>query len=142
MKKRFSLNIGLPTIVLVFIVMCLFSLSVLSLVGARADWRLTEKRVNRTSAYYASCNAAHDYLASLNSQLLQLYAQSNDDSTFLSSLSQYPDTCIFALSDLQNLEISLTFHTPDDSLICYDIISWKVIPKENIQYDEHLHVIP
>lgn len=142
MKNRFSLNIGLPSIVLVFLTMCLFSLSVLSLVSASADWKLSQKNINKNTAYYNACNLAYEDLATLNQELLSIYTQSEDSSSFFSSIHKINHTYTYPISELQILQITLDFHLPDDQNLCYDILSWQVITNDQISYDDSLHVIP
>lgn len=142
MKNHFSLNIGLPSIVLVFIVMCLFSLSVLSLVSANADWKLSQKAITRSNSYYQACNLANEDLAILNQKLIETYTHAKDESDYLSTVSSIASSYIYSIGELQNLYVDLVFHIPDDDMLCYDIVSWKVISSENITYDDHLHVIP
>lgn len=63
-KKSYSgMNTGSASILVIFIVLCLSTLAVLSLVSARADYALSKKRADRTTAYYNACNAAEAKLA-------------------------------------------------------------------------------
>lgn len=122
MKKKtlFTLNIGLPSIFLVFIVICLLSFSVLSYVSAKADWNLCEKALEHSDAYYQAANEAE--------KSIRDYAMGN------TSQSDF----YFPISDLQTLYVSLS-HTDNDN---YKITDWKIISTDNVSYDEHLHVIP
>ncbi|MEE1037559.1 MAG: hypothetical protein U0K95_00205 [Eubacterium sp.] len=122
MKKKtlFSLTVGLPTILLVFIVLCLLSFAVLSYVSAQADWKLCSKALEHSDAYYQAVNKAEETLEAIsNGEKAQPYYY-------------------FPISDLQSLYISLSLAENGT----YEIIDWKVISNDNITYDEHLHVIP
>ncbi len=56
---------GITSLVLVFVLLCLLTFAVLSLVSAQADLRLSQKSAARTTAYYAAENAANDLLLAL-----------------------------------------------------------------------------
>lgn len=116
-NTSFSLNIGLPTIFLVFIVLSLLSLGILSFVSAKADWNLCQKAKEHTNSYYQACNQAEEYLAS-------------DQKT--------TGTKLFSISDLQALQITLTQKNSN----YFTLKEWKVILKDDISYNEHLNVIP
>ena len=55
-KKQFGMNIGSASILLVFVILCLVSFAVLSIVSANADSKLSARVLERTTAYYAACN--------------------------------------------------------------------------------------
>lgn len=113
----FSLNIGLPTIFLVFIVLCLLSLGILSFVSAKADWNLCQKAKVHADSYYEACNQAEEYLATDN---------------------KATGTMFFPISDLQVLVVTLS----QKSINQFTIEEWKVLLKDDISYNEHLNVIP
>ena len=63
MKRRNSvISVGMVSIVLIFVLLSMLTFSVLSLVSAEADLRLSRKSVDRTSAFYAAENSANDVL--------------------------------------------------------------------------------
>lgn len=67
-KKRpqgAAIGIGVTSLVLVFVMLCLITFAVLSLVSAQADLRLSRKSAERTTAWYAAENAANDVLIAL-----------------------------------------------------------------------------
>lgn len=62
-KKRSVVSIGTTTIVLIFVLLCLLTFSVLSLVSAQANMRLSRKSADHTTAYYTAENTANEILA-------------------------------------------------------------------------------
>lgn len=63
MKRRNSvISVGMVSIVLIFVLLSMLTFSVLSLVSAEADLRLSRKSVDRTSSFYAAENSANDVL--------------------------------------------------------------------------------
>ena len=145
MKKNaeFSLNIGLPTILLIFVVLCLISFGILSLVSANADWKLSQKLLSRSSSYYQACNEAELFLAEIDTTLYHIYEQAEDTLAYQIATSNIPTVYYFPVSDLQELEVTLSFQIPTElSPTFYYIESWKLISTDNINYDNGLHVIP
>lgn len=145
MKKNteFSLNIGLPSILLIFVVLCLVSFGVLSLVSANSDNKLSQKVLQRSDHYYAICNEAEELLADINSQLLDAYISCQSKDGYFDAIKDTPTDYSYALSDLQELKISLTYLYPEsvaEGFIRID--TWQIASSEDINYDEQLHVIP
>ncbi len=67
-KKRAPRSIistGTTSIVLIFVMLSLLTFSVLSLVSAQADLRLSQKSAGRTTDYYEAENAANSILTGL-----------------------------------------------------------------------------
>lgn len=142
-NTEFSLNIGLPTILLIFVVLCLISFGILSVVSANADWKLSKKLLSRSSSYYQACNEAERFLAEIDTTLYQLYEQNADVSSYQNAVAALPTIYNFPVSDLQELEVTLSFQIPSEyNPTFYRIESWKLISTNNIDYDSGLHVIP
>ena len=90
-KKQSSFSsIGITSLVLIFVMLCLLTFSVLSLVTARADLRLSQKNAERTSAYYDAENRANDVLLSVIS-CIEEYKDSPDASVFYQKLRERLD---------------------------------------------------
>ena len=61
-----GVSIGMVSILMIFVVLCL---TTLSFVSARADLKLSKKASDSVSEYYAADSAAETYLAQIASQL-------------------------------------------------------------------------
>ena len=132
-KDNFPLNIGMSSILLIFVVLCLISFSILSIASANADKKLSQKILNRSIAYYNACNQAEETLKNIDAELTKAF-------TFVSS---YENTYEFPISDLQSLQVRLNYIYPTTAYqSCYEIASWKVVTLQELEYDEQLHVIP
>lgn len=68
-NQRTIISTGTTSIVLTFVLLCLMTFSVLSLVSARTNLRLSERSAERTTQYYTAENAANDILIRVNSVL-------------------------------------------------------------------------
>ena len=65
MKKKSSpsfFGIGLSSILIIFVLLCLMVFAMLSLVSARAGRRLEDRLFGRASAYYEACARADSLL--------------------------------------------------------------------------------
>lgn len=142
-KTQFSMNIGLPSILLIFVVLCLVSFGVLSLVSANSDKKLSQKVLTRSASYYEICNQAEEMLADVQNQLSNAYFSCENETSYLEAIQNIPTSYTFPLSDLQNLQITLTFFYPENSEEdFFKINTWQVVTADDLEYDEQLHVIP
>lgn len=105
MKKRSRplLTAGISSLLLIFVSLCLLTFAVLSLVSARADWRLSSKIADRTAAYYQASNQAHDRLAEIDAELALLYENTSEQEAYFSGLESALSGLKNASSDLENV---------------------------------------
>jgi hypothetical protein len=57
-EPKASMSIGVSSILVIFIIICLVTFSVMFLVSARADYALSKKIADRNKAYYAATSQA------------------------------------------------------------------------------------
>ena len=84
-NNRSPVSIGISSLILIFVMLCLLTFSVLSLVSARADMRLSQRSADRTTAYYDAENRANDILLSIIG-CMEEYTDSPDPSVFYQQL--------------------------------------------------------
>ncbi|MDO4522997.1 MAG: hypothetical protein Q4B57_07630 [Eubacteriales bacterium] len=70
------LSAGLPSVLLVFVLLCMITFSALSLTSANADDRLSRQMAKRTQEYYAAEGAANRRLKEIDGLLLKIYNSS------------------------------------------------------------------
>lgn len=137
----FNGGIGSSSVLVIFVILCLVSFATLSIVSANADYKLSTKILDRTTAYYAAVNQVEDELAQLDGLLQQTYESS-------SSITDYFDTTgeevsfLIPVSDLQSLEVTVQIlypDSPDGSY--YQISSRKILTTQELDYDSTLPVI-
>lgn len=139
-KKPAGINIGSSSILLIFVILCLVSFAALSIVSANADYKLGQKILKRTSAYYDACNQAEVSIAAIDKTLWEVYLSSADEEEYFSTVG-HEKSYLIPISDLQNLSIELEILYPKTAGdTCYRIQSWKVINVEEIPYDNTLPV--
>ena len=99
-KKQFGMNIGSASILLVFVILCLVSFAVLSIVSANADSKLSARVLERTTAYYAACNQAEQSLAGMDKTLQRMYASSGSEEAYFVAVG-HGKSYVIPISDLQ-----------------------------------------
>ena len=119
-RRKSFLSTGITSIVLIFVLLCLLTFAVLSVVSARADYKLSEKNTTRTTEYYEAENTANDILLKI-STVLSTHAGSS------ASQLQYYVT----INENQRLFVSLLLtnassDTSSDTAGLYQIKAWKV----------------
>ena len=125
-KKQFGMNIGSASILLVFVILCLVSFAVLSIVSANADSKLSTRVLERTTAYYTACNQAADSLAGLDKTLTRIYRNTDSEEAYFSSVG-HNKSYVIPISELQSLQVTVEILYPvsaEDTF--YRITSWQV----------------
>lgn len=131
-KKQFGMNIGSASILLVFVILCLVSFAVLSIVSANANNKLSARVLERTSAYYAACNQAEQSLAGMDNTLRRIYASSDSEDAYFASVG-HGKSYVIPISDLQSLQVTIDILYPqadDDSF--YRITAWQILNTEEL----------
>lgn len=123
-KRRFGLNIGAPSMVVIMVILCLVCFAGLSMVSANADLTLSRKMAERTTAYYDACNAAQ-----------QALLEASKKEPFEDSFSNtYP------INENQILSVKAIWNT-DADVPSYTITEWEVITTSVPELDTSLPVL-
>lgn len=154
-KKQSSFSsIGITSLVLIFVMLCLLTFSVLSLVTARADLCLSQKNAERTSAYYDAENRANDVLLSVIS-CIEEYKDSPDASVFYQKLRERLDGqngILFTGADsleyevlldkeqLLSVSLEISYETYDDGSH-YRILAWNTVSTHEWESDGSLPLL-
>ena len=118
-KLNMSIGIGGPSIIMIFVVLCLTTLAALSLMTANADWKLTLKTAEAITDYYVADNEAEEILASA-------------DTSLKAGHSLETDTFVIPVSDHQNLIMTLNSEGTK-----YTVLSRKLVPYMQWDYDRY-----
>ena len=139
-KKSMGVNIGSSSILLIFVILCLVSFATLSIVSANADYRLGQKILTRTTAYYDACNQAEKSIAAIDRTLWTVYETAANEEEYFATVG-HDKSFLIPISDLQNLSIRIEILYPEkEGDTCYRIESWQVINVENLEYNNSLPV--
>lgn len=123
----FGLNIGSSSILLIFVLLCLICFAALAIISAKADSKLSQKVLERTTAYYNACNEAEKALAGVDSTLADIYASSADAEAYFATVG-HSKSYIIEISDLQSLHVTIEILYPeeeDDTF--YSITGWQIL---------------
>jgi len=150
-KKRYGLNIGTSSILIIIVILCLVCFSCLSITSANADYRLSSKLAERTTSYYEACNQAQQRLLELSGKLEELYLESQDQSEYEAKIkeeslgdSSAPSDSIsfsYSINDNQILQVSIAPLYPETSQgDFFKITGWQVINTMTPEQDNSLPV--
>jgi len=117
-KLKMGVGLGGPSIIMIFVILCLTTLGALALMTSNADWKLTKKAADSITAYYEADSQAEEILAEKDSGLL---AGSPSDKT----------TFTIPVSDTQSLLLQIT-----QSGSHYIAVSRKLIISNEWDYDQ------
>ncbi len=122
MKKKTAsiFNVGISSILIIFILLSLVSFATLALITARSDYMLSRKYADRVESYYAAEN-----------QAIQKWNALNEQPEGAEVSYQIP------INDSQQLAVTLTFSEKDQR---YDVKEWKTENVGNWEADETLHL--
>lgn len=137
----FNGGIGSSSILVIFVILCLVSFATLSIVSANADYKLSTKILDRTTAYYEAQNQAEEELAQLDSSLRGTYETASSSAEYF-DITGHETTFLISVSELQSLEVTVQILYPDNpDGSFYQVISRKVITTQELDYDSTLNVI-
>lgn len=126
-KPRFGVNVGSASILLIFVILCLVSFAVLSIVSSNADNKLTQRVLDRTTAYYEACNSAQESLAGLDNVLKAQYASSTDSDEYFAAVGHTKSYAI-PITDAQTLLVQVTILYPEDANdTFYKVTGWQTV---------------
>ena len=110
------ISTGTTSIVLIFVLLCMLTFSVLSLVSAQANLRLSRLSAQRTTDYYAAENAANEILIDIEDA-----AQSAVQARYLSSVNYDSQSPAFAREVLKRMRQPDAVSVTEDGLLSYQV---------------------
>ncbi len=140
-QKRYGVNVGSSSLLIIFVVVCLVSFAALSIVSANSDYKLTKRMAERETNYYAACNDANQTLADIDRTLQSVYENSDTEDDFY-ALAGRTKSFTYPVSDIQSLKVVIAIHYPaSDSDALYSVTEWRIITTGTLEYDESLPVV-
>lgn len=137
----FSSGIGSSSLLVIFVILCLVSFATLSIVSANADYKLSQKVLDRTTAYYTAEGQAQAALAALDKELAALYEDSASETAYFNAAGE-ERSYSFPLSAIQSMEVKVRIHYPKKTGDAfYSIASWQVVVTGQPEYEGTLNVI-
>lgn len=153
-SQKSFFNIGITSIVLIFVLLCLLTFSVLSLVSAKADYNLSRKSAQRTTDYYEAENEASHILYTVANCLNEQAGSADSGQFYVNVRASLEETDLVSfqddrhlsyrvpLGDSQSLSVSLTISdSPFEDGNRYRIDSWKTVSSQEWNPDTSLPVL-
>ena len=138
--RTFFAATGIPSLFLIFSVLCLAVLSLLTLGKSRDELLAANYTIQQTDLYYKTCEKATETVTAIQKQLASDYRQASDDVSYYSQAEQISDeidglkydssaniiSFSEALSDTQELSVKLKVLYPlSDTEPFIEILQWK-----------------
>lgn len=147
-KSNMGISVGSSSILAIFVVLCLTTFATLSLVSARADYKLTQKTAQSTSEYYAADTKAEELLQQLHQALLHTDAWREQLSLIDASITyeKVSDGYIFRydipVNDHKTLHVELIAAVEPDGSPASELrrLRWKVQPEQSWQDETQINL--
>lgn len=153
-SRKPILGVGTSSILLIFVLLCMITFAVLSLVSARSDYRLSQKNAEHIEDYYEAENKANEILMTIDKCLEEQYTLYGNTEEYLQHVkSVLEDTEGITFSSRRKIEYHVPAGTKQELYVAlvlpeelkegdsyYQIKSWKLINTETWQSDETLPV--
>ncbi|MDR1548484.1 MAG: short-chain dehydrogenase [Hungatella sp.] len=147
-EKAYKANIGSPSLILIFIVMCLITFGMLSLSTAKSEWNLAERNASAVTEYYRADGEGEVFYQMVKKKAAEIREKSLDPQEckeFLAwefSDAYEPDkgtiTVNIPMERSQALYIELVLDPEGQEDI--RISKWKVIQTEDYEIDHSMPV--
>lgn len=150
--RTFFAATGIPSLFLIFSVLCLAVLSLLTLGKSRGELQTANFTVQQTDLYYQTCRKATETVTTIQKQLAADYCQASDETSYYLQAGQIPDeidglkydssanviSFSEALSDTQKLSVKLKVLYPaSDTEPFIEILQWKTDNTASWTSDTH-----
>lgn len=124
-------NIGLSSLMVVFLVLCLTTFALLTLSTAKSDYSLSEKMADHRTDYYSTCSQAEKILDKIDKEL-----EENRDELLSKESFLMNDIIVIVEDDIlsydvpldngQYLTVRIRATDPSATDTFYEILSWQV----------------
>lgn len=136
-----GINIGSSSLLMIFVILCLVSFAALSIVSANADYKLSARMLERTTAYYEACNQAESNIARIDATLQEVYKSCSSEEEYFSIVGRFKAYAV-PISDIQTLEVIVDIlypAVPGEPL--YSIRSWQAVTTGELEYEDTLPLL-
>jgi|GEM_PF-3807006 len=156
MKKRLcmGINIGGPTIITIFVTLCLATLGTLSLITANADMKLTARTADSIHEYYGADSSGEAFLAAADSAIKHAAEDPGTQSfqsAAIANLSALPGAVArmdpsgsviasYAVKVNANQKLYIEIETggaADDPAERFRILCWKTVNEDYWNYEDY-----
>lgn len=152
MKKdrKLTMNIGIISFVMIFIILCMITFAILSLASAKSNRDSNLKSILHKEEYYQLSNQGQDILQEIDDFLYQKYQTSTSKEQYFNSLSAIKtvhDTItieehivsFYCSSKSQKLYVEIEILYPGKQL--YTIRTWKTESNKEWSPDNNINIL-
>ncbi|MCR5094499.1 MAG: hypothetical protein K6B72_11065 [Lachnospiraceae bacterium] len=157
-ESKFGAHIGTSSLLLIFLTLALVSFGALSLAGAIADKRLSDKLLTHTQEYYTADHEAEAFVARSDAAARKARETAADESEYFRLLGGKEASIAVPMNESQDLVVRLAYVYPSltdldnnvpesapdaDSEVSspyYHIVSWCIENHDDMSYERHLPV--
>lgn len=141
-------NIGTPTLILIFMILCLVTFGMLSLSTAKSEWNLAQRNADSVTEYYRADKEGEAFYQ-LVLQAVDLAQKEDGDlqtvqNTLSRELGDYYDSQTGTISTQvpmkRSQSLSIKLNVLPDQRGKIEISQWKVIQTEEYEIDHSLPV--
>ncbi len=149
-NKKLTINIGIISFMIVFIILCFVTFAVLSLASAYSHLNTTNKSVDHTTHYYELSSRGERLLKDIDDNLYDIYQNSSSMTDYFHQLESLKDKIdIITISghiiqydviqDDMKLHIEVEALYPGEKL--YQVITWKIETNKEWNPDQGLDIL-
>lgn len=154
-KHSFFVTVGIPSLFLIFSVLCLCVLALLTLGSSRTSLTTARHSMEQTENYYTACSKATETVSGIRSTLNQYVTGASDEAEYFSRIQSFTDTqdaltwnakkhtlsFSTGISDTQQLSVILEIFYPEkDTDSTLKILQWKTELTGTWKPDDHQNV--
>ena len=154
-KHSFFVTVGIPSLFLIFSVLCLCVLALLTLGSSRTIPTTARHSMEQTENYYTACSKATETVSGIRSTLNQYVTGASDEAEYFSRIQSFTDTqdaltwnakkhtlsFSTGISDTQQLSVILEIFYPEkDTDPTLKILQWKTELTGTWKPDDHQNV--
>ena len=144
-KRSYGISVGTSSILIIIVILSLVCFAGLSIVSATADYKLSQKLADRTTAYYEAASDANKQIASMDKAFASLYAESADEDAYFEKIKEsYADSLTFSypISDTQSLCVSVHALYPEDNTGNFvSVDQFRIVTTKELILDDSLPVL-
>lgn len=143
-KKSYGISVGTSSLLVIIVILSLICFAGLSIVSASADYKLSRKLADRTTAYYSSTSEANEQLAILHDELAQIYTESADEDAYFAKIKEsYADSLTFSypISDTHSLTVAVhALYPENENGDFFAVDQFQIVTTKELTLDESLPV--
>lgn len=149
-SKKLTMNIGIISFMVVFVILCLMTFAILSLVSARSNVNTIQKSIEHSAQYYELSSEGEKTLKTIDDYLYTQYQNTSSSQEYFNKVRQI--TQIIDNSQLNEHILSYNIQNNDQQLHIeieilypgqhfYQIKAWEVSPSENWNMDQSMEIL-